>query len=200
MDFRKINHLWQSLVLLLAPILLTLLVLFRTEMSPWMWMLALHLPLLMIHEAEEYVLAPMSFKEFFNTKSPLGSGHDTEFPLDEGYVFQVNIVLAWPIVIIGALTADIAPWVGMSMIWFEIILNNIMHTVFFQGGKKPTYNPGLVTNSFVLVPYCIVVIVMAAGFFLWSDWALSLVLGAGIAVLLASKTRGRLKALKTKST
>jgi len=120
--------------------------------------------------------------------------------LDEGYVFQVNIVLAWPIVIIGALTADIAPWVGMSMIWFEIILNNIMHTVFFQGGKKPTYNPGLVTNSFVLVPYSIVVIVMAAGFFLWSDWALSLVLGAGIAVLLASKTRGRLKALKTKST
>jgi len=196
MDFRKINYLWQSLILLLAPILLTLLVLFRTEMSPWMWLLALHLPLLMIHEAEEYVLAPMSFKEFFNTKSPMGSGQNPDFPLDESYVFQVNIMLAWPMVIIGAALADIAPWVGMSMIWFEIILNNVMHTVFFNGGKKPTYNPGLLTNSLVLVPYCIVVIVAATGFFSWSDWVLSLVLGAGMAVLLASKTRGRLKAQK----
>lgn len=199
MNFRKINHLWQSFALLLAPILLTLLIVFRREMSPWMWILALHLPFLMIHEAEEYVLAPMSFKEFFNTKSPMGSGKDPEFPLDEGYVFQVNIMTAWPIIILGALLANVAPWVGMSMIWFEIIINNIMHTVFFQGDRKPTYNPGLATNCLVLVPYCVVAIVMAAGFFHWWDWALSLALGGAIVAFFASKTRGRLKSLRTQA-
>ncbi|MBL8967266.1 MAG: HXXEE domain-containing protein [Spirochaetaceae bacterium] len=193
MNFRKVNHLWQSLALLLAPIILTLLLVFRREMSPWTWMLALHLPFLMFHEIEEYVLSPMSFKEFFNTKSPLGSGRDPEYPLDEAYVFQVNIGIAWPVVIAGAALADLAPWMGMAMIWFEIIINNIMHTVFFQGGRKPTYNPGLVTNCLVLVPYCVLAIVTAAGFFRWWDWGLSLVLGAGLAAVLGSKTRVRLK-------
>lgn len=198
MDYRRVNHFWQSLTLLLAPILLTLLILFRREMSAWMWMLALHLPLLMLHEAEEYVLSPVSFKDFFNTQSPFGSGQDPNFPLDEAYVFQVNIAIAWPLVILGAALADIAPWVGMSMIWFEIVINNIMHTVFFQGNRKPSYNPGLVTNCLVLVPYCIVVIVAAAGFFHWWDWALSVVLGLGVAAILGAKTRGRLKSLKAK--
>jgi len=138
MDFRKINHLWQSLLLLLAPILLTLLILFRAGISPWMWMLALHLPLLMFHEAEEYVLAPMSFKEFFNTKSPMGSGQNPDFPLDESYVFQVNIMLAWPMVIIGAALADIAPWVGMSMIWFEVILPAGFQDTWQTQGSKVT--------------------------------------------------------------
>ncbi len=87
-------------------------------------MVALHLPLLMFHEIEEYVLAPVSFKEFFNTRSPMGSGVNPDFPRDEGYVFPVNIIIAWAIIIVGAALADFAPWVGLSMIWFEVILNN----------------------------------------------------------------------------
>ncbi len=34
----------------------------------------------------------------------------------------------------------------------------------FQG-KKPSYNPGLVTNCLLLLPYCVVTLVAAAGFF-----------------------------------
>ncbi len=197
MDWRRINHLWQSTNLLLAPILLTLLVWFREDMSLWMWLMALHLPFLWLHEIEEYVLAPMSFKEFFNLRSPLGSGNDPDFPLDESYVFQVNVVIAWMVIIVGAVLANVAPWIGMSMIWFEVVLNNVMHTVAFQGGKKPTYNPGLITNCVVLVPYCIVAILVASGFFTPLDWILSIVLGGGMAALLGAKTRGRLKSLKT---
>ena len=37
----------------------------------------------MLHESEEYVLAPLSFKEFFNLKSPFGSKTDPNFPLDD---------------------------------------------------------------------------------------------------------------------
>jgi hypothetical protein len=63
--------------------------------------MTLHLPFIMFDEIEEYVIAPQSFKEFFNTRSPLGSGDNPDFPLDEGYVFQVNLGIAWPLIIIG---------------------------------------------------------------------------------------------------
>ncbi|MBV5328271.1 MAG: HXXEE domain-containing protein [Chlorobium sp.] len=195
MDYCKINHFWQSLNLLAATILLTLLILFRQDMTIWMWLMAMHLPLLMLHEVEEYVLAPKSFKEFVNMNSPLGSGTDPDFPLDEAYIFQVNILIAWPVIILGALLADVAPWIGMSMIWFQIVVNNLMHTVGFQTGK-PGYNPGLLTNCLLLVPFCVFALVTASRFFHWSDWALSFLVGGGISALLMIKTFRRLATLK----
>jgi hypothetical protein len=104
-------------------------------MSFYQFLLWLHLPFLMMHEIEEYVLSPVSFKEFFNLKTPFGSKTDPNYPLDEGYVFQVNIVIAWPMVILGAFLANIAPWVGFSMMLFELTINNIMHTILFQTDK-----------------------------------------------------------------
>ena len=194
-NHHRINRLWQSATLFLAPLLLVLLIWLRPSMGMYQWLLWLHLPLLMLHEAEEYVLAPTSFKEFFNLNSPLGSRNDPDFPLDEGYVFQVNILIAWPMVILGALLAAVAPWVGFAMIWFELIINNAMHTVGFQG-EKPSYNPGLVTNSFLLLPYGMWVLLTATGFFTPLDWLLSALLGVGIAAVLGLKTRGRLAQLR----
>jgi hypothetical protein len=191
MDYRKINRFWQSATLLLAPILIVLLIWLRPAMEPYQWLLWLHLPLLMLHEAEEYVLAPMSFKEFLNLKTFVGSKTDPDYPLDEGYVFQVNIMIAWPVVILGAILAPVAPWLGFSMIWFELVINNIMHTILFQG-DKPAYNPGLITNSFLLLPYGTWTLLTAVGFFTPLDWVLSVVTGAAIVGYFANKTRGRL--------
>jgi hypothetical protein len=196
MNYQKINRFWQSATLFLAPPLIVLLIWFRPSMDPFQWLLCLHLPLLMLHEAEEYVLAPTSFKEFFNLKSPMGTKTDLDYPLDEGYVFQVNLMIAWPMVILGAILAPVAPWLGFSMIWFELILNNVMHTILFQGAK-PTYNPGLITNSFLLLPYGTWTLLTAAGFFTPLDWVLSAVVGVAIAAVLANKTRGRLARAKT---
>jgi len=195
MDYRKINRFWQSATLFLAPPLIALLIWFRPSMDPYQWLLWLHLPLLMLHEAEEYVLAPTSFKEFFNLKSPMGTKTDLDYPLDEGYVFQVNLLIAWPMVIMGAILAPVAPWLGFSMIWFELIINNVMHTILFQGAK-PTYNPGLITNSFLLLPYGTWTLLTAAGFFTPLDWVLSAGVGVAIAAVLANKTRGRLARAK----
>jgi hypothetical protein len=195
MDYRKINRFWQSATLFLAPPLIVLLIWLRPSMDTYQWLLCLHLPLLMLHEAEEYVLAPLSFKQFFNLKSPMGSKTDPDFPLDEGYVFQVNLVIAWPLVILGAILAPVAPWLGFAMIWFELIINNVMHTILFQG-DKPTYNPGLITNSFLLLPYGTWTLMTAAGIFAPLDWALSVLIGVGVAAILAAKTRGRLARLK----
>ncbi len=195
MDYRKLNRFWQSATLFLAPPLLILLIWFRPSMDAYQWLLWLHLPLLMLHEAEEYVLAPLSFKQFFNLKTPMGSKTDPDYPLDEGYVFQVNLLIAWPVVILGAILAPVAPWLGFSMIWFELIINNVMHTILFQG-DKPTYNPGLITNSFLLLPYGTWTLLTAAGFFTPLDWALSALVGVGVAAVLGAKTRGRLARLK----
>ena len=196
MDYRAVNRIWQSATLFIAPLLVVLLVWYKPQMHFYQWLLCLHLPLLMFHESEEYVFAPLGFKQYFNLKTRFGSKTDPDFPLDDAYVFQVNIVIAYPVVILGALLATVAPWLGFSMIWFELIINNVMHTVLFQPAK-PSYNPGLVTNSFVLLPYGMVTLLVAAGFFTPLDWVLSIIIGAGLAAALGMKTRGRLAKLKT---
>jgi hypothetical protein len=114
-----------------------------------------------------------------------------DYPLDEGYVFQVNIAIAWPVIILGAILAPVMPWLGFSMIWFELVINNIMHTMPFQGAK-PSYNSGLITNSFVLLPYGTWTLLTAMGFFTPLDWVLSVVAAAAIVGYFAAKTRGRL--------
>ncbi len=198
MNYAAVNRVWQSATLFLAPLLIVLLIWFKPDMDLYQWLLCLHLPLLMLHESEEYVLAPLGFKEFFNLKSPFGSKTDPNFPLDDAYVFQVNIVIAYPVVILGALLATVAPWIGFSMIWFELIINNAMHTILFQSAK-PSYNPGLITNSFVLLPFGMITLLVAAGFFTPLDWVLSLIIGVGVSAALGMKTRGRLAKLKASS-
>ncbi len=195
MDMQKVNRFWQSANLFLAPVLLVVLIYYRDTMPFYQFLLWLHLPFLMIHEIEEYVLSPLSFKEFFNLKTPFGSKINPNFPLDEGYVFQVNIVIAWPMVILGAILANIAPWVGFSMMIFELTINNLMHTIIFQP-KKPVYNPGLITNCLLLLPLGTVTFLTALDFFNWYDWVLSVVVGASIMGLLAYKTTSRVARLK----
>lgn len=196
MNFQKINRFWQSANLFIAPVLLVVLIYFRDSMSYYQFLLWLHLPFVMIHEIEEYVLSPLSFKEFFNLKTPFGSKTDPNYPLDEGYVFQVNILIAWPMIIIGAILANIAPWIGFSMMLFELTINNFMHTIGFQTGK-PTYNPGLITNSVLLLPLATITFITALQFFDWQDWILSVIAGAALVGLLAFKTKSRLSKLKS---
>lgn len=195
MDIRKINLFWQKATLLIAPPLLTVLIWLKPTMDPFQWLLWLHLPFLMFHEAEEYVLSPIHFKEYFNLKTPFGSGTDPNFPADEFYIFQVNILLLWPLITLGAILASFAPWVGFSLIWFELILNNIMHTLVFPG-EKLSYTPGLLTNSFLLLPYGTWTLICAAKFFTWSDWLLSVLLAVVILIPLFAKTLGRLARLR----
>jgi hypothetical protein len=195
MNIQKVNRFWQSANLFIAPILLVILIYFRDSMTFYQFLLWLHLPFLMIHEIEEYVLSPLSFKEFFNLKTPFGSRTDRNYPLDEGYVFQVNIIIAWPVIIIGAILANIAPWVGFSMMLFELTINNLMHTIIFQP-DKPTYNPGLITNSVLLLPLGTVTFLTALPFFQWYDWVFSIVAGAVVVGLLAYKTTSRQGKLK----
>lgn len=202
--FRKINKLWQVMgSCFIAPILITLFIIqyFTYEnLNIYQWLLWIHLPIIMFHEFEEYVL-PGGFKKFLNTESPLAPKvikEDT--PLNEPYIFFVNIVCCWTWAIIGAILATSYPWVGFGLIIFQFLINNIQHTVIFQS-KHEGYNPGLITAMFLLIPYCTFVTwyVISHNILSGSDWILSIMLALGVMLTLLSITMLRNKLSRNNS-
>jgi len=182
-DFTRINRVWPLVVGgIIAPVVLTILVLLLVadaDIVFYQWLLWLHLPLFNFHEFEEYVL-PGGFKHFINTETPLASTPPSEdAPLNDPYEFAVNSFF-WVVIIAGALLANVAPWVGLTAVVLQLCVNNITHTVAFQGRHRG-YNPGLITTIFVLMPYCTLVIayIIMENVFTTLDW----VLGIGVAVV-----------------
>lgn len=181
MNFKKINNVWQLLGGgVLAPVLITILGMiwfFCPDLNRYQWLLWLHLPLLMIHEFEEYVL-PGGFKEFINTKTFVAMIPPVEdVPANEPYIFAVNIGF-WLWIILGALLANVAPWVGFGPVMLQILINNFTHTFLFQGQQRG-YNPGLITTILVLMPYCTLVIgyIILTQAFTPLDWFLGIASG-----------------------
>lgn len=197
MFFKRVNQLWQRAGGgVLAPCVLTVLILTwftLPGLNPYAWLLWLHWPLLMFHEFEEYVF-PGGFKEFLNAKTPLAHTPPLEdVPLNEPYVFAVNIGL-WAWIIAGALLAPVAPWVGLGPVLLQLLVNNITHTVAFQTRQRG-YNPGLLTTIFVLMPYCTLVIwyIIFTNRFTPLDWVLGIASGLAVPAILLTITRTRNK-------
>ncbi len=182
----KINWFWQNSTGVLAPVLLTLLVL-RLSSEPtisWFeWLLWLHLPLVMFHEFEEYVL-PGGFRQFFNNYTALSLDPPSpNYPLDERKVFVINIGV-WVWIILGAIFANTAPWIGVSAVIFQI-MNAVAHT-FVMATKRSGHNPGLITTVFLLTPYIVVAlwVSITQGILGPVDWIISCVVGLGSIVAL----------------
>lgn len=189
------NLIWQRVAVFLGPILLTIFVCFKLTNPAFTWIAFLywiHLPLIMIHETEEYVF-PGGFVKFANFDTILSNNPpEQDSPLTPGYGFFVNMSI-WILVIIGGLTALIYPWIGMGLIIFQLLINGIQHTVIFQV-KKQGYNPGFFTTWLILNPFCVVTIFYALKFNILSsmDWILAFVVGVGyIGILMANTMRLR---------
>ncbi len=157
MNLAKSNRIWQHLTGILAVIILAVLVAWLfidPKVNMFQWLLWLHLPLLMLHEFEEYIY-PGGFKKFFNTKSPFALPQPEEnVPIDPPLVFFVNMA-AWFLIILGALLAKVAPWLGMMMVVFQV--GNVALHGFIFPAKTKGYNPGMVTAIFLFVPYIVTV-------------------------------------------
>lgn len=195
MFFQHINQLWQRAGGgIIAPLLLTILIIawFATPgLNPYQWLLWLHLPLLMFHEFEEYVF-PGGFKEFLNVKTPLAHNPPLDnVPLNDPYVFAVNIGL-WLWITAAALLANVAPWIGLGPVLVQLLLNNVTHTVAFQT-RQAGYNPGLLTTILLLMPYCTVVLwfIIFTNRFTPMDWALGIASGLAVPAILFTITRTR---------
>jgi hypothetical protein len=196
MNFKKVNRLWQLTGGgILAPIILVFMIcelVTNPTINKYQWLLWLHLPIMMIHEYEEYVF-PGGFKEFLNTKSPLAPKTLKEdVPLSEPYLFFVNIIVFWSWIILGGIFAPNIPWIGFGPILLQLLINNITHTVAFQT-KQHGYNPGLFTTIFLLMPYSTFVIwyIIKYNIFTPNDWALGIISGLIAPVLLFTITMTR---------
>ncbi len=200
LDFKKLNTAWQLIGAFTAPILFTVLFIVLATvpgLNYYQWLLWFHLPVIMIHEFEEYIV-PGGFKNFINTKTILApTPLKEETPASEPYIFFVNPIMIWPWVIIGALLYTL-PWIGFGAIIFQFLINNVQHTVVFQLRHKG-YNPGLFTTIFLLLPFCTLVTwyVIAYNIMTLTDWILSFAVAAGVILLLLSITFTKIRHAKT---
>lgn len=198
MDWGKINNVWQLLGGgVLAPVILTVLLLLwftQPDIVFYQWLLWLHLPLFMFHEFEEYVL-PGGFRKFINTETGLAADPPADDrPANELYLFIVNVGLFWPLIIAGGLLAVVAPWVGFIVVMLQILMNVFTHSFAFQTRHRG-YNPGFITNIFVIIPYCTLVVgyVVVAHVFTTLDWALGIGIPVAMVLVMAAVTLTRRK-------
>ena len=188
MKFSRLNMLWQTIGGLLAPVILTILLIQKyaePNLNPYQWLMWLHLPLLFLHEYEEYVISPDGFKKFANTHTPISLNPPQEdTPVNDEMIFVVNII-GWIWAIAGALLAKIAPWIGAGFLILQILINCLTHPVVFQLRRK-AYNPGLATTLVILIPYITSVFwyLVTNNLFTTTDWVLTFVLGFGVSVQL----------------
>lgn len=154
MNLVKLNKLWPLIGGVLATIITILVVILwinKSTISALVFIFWLNLAILMFHEFEEYVF-PGGFKTFINTKTVLSLPEPNKMePVSDMVIIVINLGI-WIIFILAALLANIAPWLGLSMVIFNLV-NILGHLLIFQK-KVKGYNPGMVT-AILMIPFLI---------------------------------------------
>jgi len=200
MKVSQLNLLWQSLGGLLAPIILTLLLLQLATgqiVNFYQWLMWLHLPLFFLHEYEEYVLNPDGFKKFVNSDTFLALNPPLEnTPLDDLMILVINLG-AWLWGFSGAILAPVYPWLGAGFLVFQVLINCLTHPLAFQFQAKG-YNPGLATTLLFFLPYITFTFwyVISHQLLTVTDWRLTILLGVGLSALLPLWSFTRLQGVR----
>ncbi|MBM3193136.1 MAG: HXXEE domain-containing protein [Chlamydiae bacterium] len=194
--FSKINTLWQAIGgAIFAPILVMLLIIDYFNygyLSGYQSLLWLNLAFLFFHELEDYILNPNGFKRFFNSYSVFAiKPHKTNEPLSEKVIFTVN-ALAWAWAILAAVFAKQLPWLGISFLITNSLINCFSHTVLFQLSHK-SYNPGLITVIFLFIPLYTAILWYTIAFSILtaSGWAIGIILGIAMTLLMSSSIKSK---------
>ncbi len=157
MNLEKINRIWQRTGGILSILIIAIIIVRwqeNTDLEILSLLFWLHLAILMLHEFEEFVY-PGGFKEFFNTKTVFALSDPQEnVPLNETIIFYINMG-AWILFALAALLTNVAPWLGVMMVVFNIV-NIVGHIGIFQI-KNKGYNPGLITTLVLLTPFSVYV-------------------------------------------
>lgn len=112
-----------------------------------LFILLLQTPLYMMHESEEWVFSE-GFGSFFNRyifKLP-----DSANPLDENFVFRINIGLVWLALPIFGSLASIDYAFGLWIPYF-VIIAGVYHIGISIKSQK-LYNPGLIVSLILNIP------------------------------------------------
>ena len=111
------------------------------------FILLIQTPLYMLHETEEYVF-PGGFGAFFNTK--IFKLDTADGPLDENFIFFVNIGLVWVLLPACGLVSTIDTRVGLWIPYFTFFAG-LSHIVLAIKARQ-LYNPGLIVSLFLNIP------------------------------------------------
>ena len=188
MKYSRLNTLWQTMGGLLAPVILMILLIQKStdsNLNLYQWLIWLHVPLLFMHQYEEYVISPDGFKKFVNTHTLIAlNPPQADAPVNDEMIFTINMI-GWIWAIAGALLARIAPWVGAGFLLLQILINCLTHPVVFQLRRK-AYNPGLATTLVLLIPYITFVFwyIVSSNLFTTTDWVLTFIMDIGVSVQL----------------
>lgn len=112
-----------------------------------LFLLLIQTPLYMLHETEEYVF-PGGFGKFFNMD--IMKFETPDKPLDEHFIFTLNIILVWIILpVFGLLAANNLQY-GLWIPYFSFFAG-LSHIALGIKARK-RYNPGLIVSLLLNIP------------------------------------------------
>ena len=138
---------WAKVGVILSIFLLVVLFVIVRQYDFVIFILLLQTPLYMLHQTEEYIF-PGEFGKFFNTK--IFNLETEDKPLDENFIFFVNVILIWIVLPIFALLSTINYQYGLWIPYFSFFAG-IAHVALAIKAKK-IYNPGLIVSLLINIP------------------------------------------------
>ena len=138
---------WPKVGLILSIFLFIFFFTFVREVDFVIFILLLQTPLYMLHETEEYVF-PGGFAKFFNTK--IFKLETEDQPLDENFIFLVNVILVWILLPTCGLLAINDYDFGLWIPYFSIFAGVNHIALGIKAGQF--YNPGLFISLIINIP------------------------------------------------
>jgi hypothetical protein len=145
--YRWLKKDWAKTGFILSIFLFIFLFIFVRRDDFVVFILLLQTPLYMLHQTEEYVF-PGGFGKFFNTK--IFELETEEGPVDQNFIFFVNVILIWLILPVFGLLSTIDYQYGLWIPYFSFFAG-IAHVLLAIRAKK-LYNPGLIVSLFINIP------------------------------------------------
>lgn len=138
---------WAKVGFIISIFLFIFLFVFILKEDIILFILLIQTPLYMLHQTEEYVF-PGGFGKFFNTK--IFKIKTKDKPMDQNFIFFVNIFLIWIIFPIFAILSIINYQFGLWIPYF-VFFAGVNHILLAIKAKK-IYNPGLIVSLFINIP------------------------------------------------
>ncbi len=138
---------WAKAGLLVSIFLFAFLFVIVKDSDFVLFLLLLQTPLYMLHETEEYIF-PGGFARFFNIDILKLDTDDK--PVDENFIFYVNVGLVWIILPLFGLLAAKKLQYGLWIPYFSFFAG-VAHIALGIYARK-RYNPGLVISLLLNIP------------------------------------------------
>ena len=145
--YRWLKKEWAKTGFILSIFLLVFLFVFVRKDDFVVFVLLLQTPLYMLHQTEEYVF-PGGFGKYFNTE--IFNLETEDKPVDENFIFFVNIILIWIVLPVFGLLSTIDYRYGLWIPYFSFFAG-LAHVALAIKAKK-LYNPGLLVSMLINIP------------------------------------------------